>query len=259
MKSYFSILVAFLPMIALSACNLKMPGDYQKETNEEIDKIIKDNTRKTDEIKLNFEQGGQPGLITVAGIIVKNKTEIDSRITVTAKGGTGKDGVEVKVYDSQQPQFSTEVEKAVDLKTNEKDEHLYSIGCDPTLVEKYAKRYSLTTEKDIPSPISDNLLMVSGNTILLCGDLADMTKYVRVNFIAHRLVLSNLNFVTANPLGLLTLSANKLELRGSNKIMSKGITALLPALSLSLNVLKTIDSTNDGKLELISIGDDYKK
>lgn len=74
MKSYLSI-VAVLPMIALSACNLKKIEDYdktRKEMDERIDKIKKESNPKVDDLSF-LEHGGQPALITVAGVIVKNK------------------------------------------------------------------------------------------------------------------------------------------------------------------------------------------
>ena len=70
--------IMLLTTLALitSGCNVKPNDDMKKETDE----IIKKSQQDIDELTSSLYRGGQPGKITVKGVVIKNTqdgSEID--------------------------------------------------------------------------------------------------------------------------------------------------------------------------------------
>ncbi len=259
-----TILVTSLAMVfGLSACHIKNPDDVNKDLQKQLNEDQKQNDDLADQLQKSMEGGGQPGSIKVSGIIVKDNTTTDSRITILSRAGIGKDGTPANLGRTTQPQLSSKNEK-LDLSKLAEQKNLISLGCDGKTVDGFAKDQSLEIQK-LPAPASEGVLTISAKTIVLCGHMDKInTASLRGSFItfnADELILDQVDYSLIGMNGSLVFNANKLLLQGTSQIATKGFDSSLTlplTPSLEFNVLKEISSSEDGKLVLKSAGSDYK-
>lgn len=251
----FSILLA--GAVGLSGCNVKNPDDTFKDLKKKLDEDKKKNDDLIDKLKKSMEQGGQPGKVKVAGVIVKDNSKTDVRITVVVKGGVGKDGTEAKIGNDYQPVLSSTNEK-VDLSKITEQKNLIAVGCDEKIVSDFSTERQLEAQ-NLPTPITKDVMIITAKTVVLCGKLETL-KYEFLTIQADELILDSVDFTQVGSTGSSTLNANKLVLMGSSKITTKGINSSMTLVltpSLEFNVMKEISSNNDGKLLIMSSGSDY--
>lgn len=257
MKSIALLLISLATTVALTGCIIKDPNDFDYD----FDKIAAENEKKMDDImapiRKSMEQGGQPGIISVSGVVV-NDGKTDYRISTVVRGGIGKDGTENPVADSSKPVLSSKNEN-INISELSEDKSLISLGCDEKVVSLYAKERSLEVQK-LPSPITEDVMIISAKTIVLCGKMNEI-KYQLLTFNADEMILDQVDYKLQSMLGHLQFNANKIFLSGSSILATKGIdssmTIIQPA-SITLNVLKEISSSEDGKLMLMSTGSNYE-
>lgn len=258
MKNFKLVSLLFVGMLGLTSC-IKNPADINKDFDKKLEEDNKNRQAELEQLTLSFSQGGQPGLITISGIIVDGNSKTDVRISVNAVSGKSKDGTTPAVGNTFKPVLSSTIEK-LDLSKQSEDKTLLAVGCDEKIVAEMAKERSLDIQ--VFKKPENTVLAVSAKTILLCGDLKDFHPYQFTQVDADELILSNLNFIHIGMLGGLTFNTNKLLLIGSNKIESNGIDLSFTASmtpTLDLRVAKEISSTDDGKLLLSSTGSNYKE
>lgn len=257
MKKHFLFSILFAGVVGLSGCNVKNPDDINKDLEKKLVEDKKKNDDLIDTLKKSMEKGGQPGKVKVSGIIVKDSSKTDVRITIVAKGGVGKDGTEAKIGNDYQPVLSGTNEK-VDLSKITEQKNLVAVGCDEKAVNEFAKERQLEIQ-NLLAPTTKDVMIVTAKTIVLCGKLETL-KYQYLTVQADELILDSVDFTQIGLIGSSTFNSNKLVLMGSNKITTKGINssmtlALTP--SLEFNALKEISSNDDGKLLIMSAGSDY--
>jgi len=259
MKNLSLITLSLTAILGLSACGIKTAADVNKDIEKQLAEDKKKNEDLVNSVKVSFEQGGQPGVIKVAGVMVKEDSKTDARITVVSKGGIGKDGTEAPVGAKNKPTFNS---KADDMKLesfNEK-KNLIALGCDEQLTADFAAKRSLEVEP-VPAPVTKDLMSISAKTIVLCGKMGDI-RYSYIDFSADELILDQVDFTQTAISGWINFNTNKLVLLGANQLMVRGIPLSLTvslAPSIEFNVLKEISSNEDGKLLLSAIGSNYEE
>lgn len=251
----FVIVFMIAGALGLAGCNVKSVDD----SNDRLKKLIAEQNERNDTelMTRELEQGGFPGTIKIAGVVV-NDGKLDPRITALTKSGIGKSGKPDRLpYLSKPALSSTTAER--DLSRASADKSLIAIGCDEQMVIDGARERGLDV-RQIPAPLTENVMLIEAKTLILCGNL-DELKFQFLNFNSDELILSGVNFTQLSMSGALTFSTNKLVLLGANKISAKGIDSSMPLAlvsSLELNVLKKISSDDEGRLLLTSVGASYK-
>lgn len=245
--------VATLTLI--SACSVKTDTKATDDVTQKIEADNKKNQEDLDKILNNplLVAGGQPGKISVFGIAVQesaDKVVLDDRITVSqTPGKSSSDIVTTQISKDNRPVLSSKL----DSNTFEK------LSSDKTFVNLNCKQVdSILVDglTEAPSkPISDGILVISANTIVLCADVQLQSLLNSVS--ADHLILIDVDstLIGSNG-GSISMSANKLTLIGKNKVSTKGLDAsgimTISAASIDLKISKEIDG--DGSLQLISVG-----
>lgn len=264
MKNFNLLLILSLAFsLSLTACN-----DSSKKTKKNLENLNKEleedkNTtlQIVQSLMENFEKGGQPGLIKISGVIVKDNSEADIRISILSSAGIGKNGVQAKVDQKSQPVLSSTVEK-IDLSEVSQKTNLVSLGCDKQYASDLAKERNLEVQNTLES-LTKDVLSISAKTVVLCGNLESI-QYPFLLIDSDELILNKVDYsvIITSP-GSISLNTNKITLLGDNKITTKSVDTSTPGLgtvsSLTLNVLNEIQSNEDGKLQLISTGSSYKE
>lgn len=254
-KKLVSSLFLTVGIAFLSACSIKTDTRASDESRRIEEEELAKTRKMIDDLLsgLALDVGGQPGKISVLGIAVREdaeKTVLDDRISVLqVPRKNSKDGTTTPIAKSQMPVFSTKLE-AKSLEKISSDTTFVNLNCkqvDPSLV------VGLT---EAPSVLpAEGSLVLSANTIIVCNDY-QFQKFV-TSFAADHLVLMNVDSTLVGTQGgLISLSANKLTLIGTNKISSKGEdmseVMVLSAANIELMVSTQIDG--DGTLMLSSTG-----
>lgn len=264
MKNPILFSVLALNLFGLVGCYYPPTDDYTKDLQRQVDESKKQNDDLEKRLFKEFRTGGQPGQIKVSGIVVKDNTKVDIRITVLAQGGMGEDRTYAPVKSDYQPVFSDKTE-AVDLSKVTSQKNLIAVGCDDKFVGDYSKDQDLEIQ-GLPAHDSQDLMQrimtVAAKKVILCGNVDDL-KYSFLTITADELILKSAELTQVGVIGSMSFSANKLVLIGANTIRTVGENSSLAAFSnsqpISLNVLSEIHSSEDGKLLIMSLGGHYIK
>lgn len=259
MKKFVLIALIMLIVNSISSCNYKNPAD---ETNRKMDEIVEKHRKENEEILKNleiaFSGGGQPGLITVTGVVVSVDSSLNSRISTSALAGVGKDGKIAVVADQNKPVYKNEVssERSIDFSS---DKTIVSFGCDEKLIADYAKNNDLEVKKILPTTDTE-VVIISANTLYLCKDLAELPLQPNKIISSDHLMLEGVDYTLVGNIGSLNFTTNRLTLLGENKITTRGRATsmiVLSASAINLRVFEEFTPQDDGKLLLTSIGSDY--
>lgn len=261
MKKVNLISILLAGLVGLVGCSVKNPDDI----NKDLDKKIQEDNKKNQDLqntlnllKKSTEQGGQPGNVKISGVIVKDNSKIDIRISLFSKSGVGKDGTEPVVGDKFKPAMSSKIEK-LDISNLVEDKSLVTVGCNEKLTDDFAKERALEVQK-IPQPLTKDVMTIQAKTVVLCGKLDDV-KFPYLTISADELILNSVDYIQSSFGGFTNLNTNKLVLMGKNQIQSKGVDTAMTvpmAPSIELNVVKEISSDEEGQLLIIAIGSNYK-
>lgn len=261
MKHPILLSLVLIATLGISACTIKDP---KENLNKDLDqKIGQDMTKYDDLLKsltTEIEKGGQPGPVKISGVIVKDDSIIDDRITVKLKTGLSKSGVEAPLAKDSVPVLSSKMDTFgnIDLTAGK---NLITVGCDKGVATKFARERSLTLAS-IPAPYTEAMMVVQAKTLLMCNALKDFS-FAYVSYLADEVIMKDVNFEkTASKVGGIYIAANKLVLIGNNKISVRGPDSTLTSLPFTIvgiEVAKEIFSENDGKLLVESTGGNYKE
>lgn len=246
-------------IMAISSCSYKNPAD---ETNRRMDEILEESKRKNEEIskdiKININDGGQPGAITISGVVVSADNKLDTHISTTSIAGIGKNGKAPEVAEGYKLVLKQKAETDKELSFGD-DKFIVSIGCDQSLIADYAKKNNLEI-KALSATVKDMVVIISANTLALCGNLEQLPPQPFKAFSSDHLILDGVDYTHVNNIGSLSFSTNRLTLIEENKITTKGkptSMTILSGSSISLSVAKEFTPQAGGKLSLVSIGSDY--
>lgn len=254
MKNFILPTCLIIGSLALNACHMKNPSDFDKD----LKKMTDEHQRNLDEMTKPLEAGGQPGSIKISGVIVKDDSQVDDRITVIAKGGLGKNGVEAPVIETRRPLLASKSERT-DLSGLAQKNSLVAFGCKASDVTAFAEQNALVVS-EASAPLAENVMFISAKAVLLCGKV-EALQYDFLTIDADELLLDRVDLAHFALSGSIKISTNKLLLSGSNVISTRGLDTAFPlslVSSIELNVLQEISSNEDGKLLLKSTGASYK-
>lgn len=258
----------FLPTLMVSVAFLSgCHGSDPTKATQPIDKVkaqievdLQKNEAAMQRTKDLMTIGGQPGAISMTGVVVKDNAQLDSRIHLISKSGIGKDGTQSVVADKNKPVLSS-VGKKVGLTKEVQEKTLIAVGCDQKTTLQLANERSLKVKKWIADKNTTSILVVT-NTLLLCNKLDDI-KYENLTFMSDELILNSVDYHQGGFYGKISLSTNRLVLIGSNQIKTgmADSSMILPVgpPAIELNVMKEIDSDEDGQLLISSVGASYKE
>lgn len=254
------ILIVTLTSLIMTGC-IRNPADEAKKDAERIveeakkrnQEIVEKNKDIIEQVITSLQQGGQPGRITVNGILVKHEGDefiLDERLNVEQFGGLSSDKKSrATVSDSSKAVFSEEV-KDTNLGDASTSKTYINFGCD-NLSESETK--DLIEQTNVQS--RERILDLSAKKIFVCGNHAFNKSLLYVNIRTSELILKSTAIVIEPAITGISLSAEKLYLEGDNVVESKGSdapAAILPGPSIHLSLTREIHG--EGKLTLRSIG-----
>lgn len=280
----FAVLSLMFPLFGVVAC---APGADQLKLRDEVSE---QQIKNEDEIKRLAEQakseaataaeeakrlaeaseiaaknaispGGQPGVLSLAGAVAVEETEVSQVKAVVAVGKSwrgekpalvpGKIIREEKVSDT----VRAEIEKLKD------DKNFINMGCQAAqLTEQAVLKDAIKNldAKQVESPEAETSVIASAKLIVICGSSELKKKNTLLR--AQTIVISSAHvLLKAFAESSLILQANKIVLLGDNKLEALAPAAestLIDAPSIAVSALEL---TGDGKLEISSRGADFKE
>lgn len=250
-----TIIMSIITMTFLAACSVKT----DRKTTDEVIKKIKEDIKKNQEDLDDYLNdlfvltGGQPGKISVSGVVVQetaDKVILDTRISISQTPGKNSSNlITTQISKDNEAVLSVKFDSG-NLETLSTDQTFVKLNClqvDSNLVEGLTEAPS--------KPISDGFLTISANTLVLCKDVQLQSQLN--SFSADHLILIDVDAsLLGSQGGSISMRANKLTLIGKNSFATRGTDAsgimAFSAASIDLGVSKDIDGI--GSLHLSSTG-----
>lgn len=232
-------------LVALQmACTVKT----SEETKQETDEIIRNSQQSIEDLLNKNKFGGQPGLITVTGIIVKKEGDkflLDDRLKVEQFGGKGNKGITTAIVSDKHKAVLSDVVEESSFKG---DGTYVNFGCE-NLDEKETE--GLKKEE----ALLKDLIGKQPSKVFICGELkAEDSTFISVS--TEELVLKNARLsMQGFGMGSILIGTQKITLIGENSIQTKGMDVTLiplPGPEIKLSVTKEIHG--EGHLLLESRG-----
>lgn len=254
-------LTSILILATLANCKSQKEQKHEDEFEKqmaEYDKTLKQAKEVLAQRRKELEAGGQPGYISLQGIIVNDDLKQDSRIEVTTIGGLSIEGKEAIIQESHRPLLSQKLdlkEKATEkLEQLKAEKSLLIFGCDQDFTNQLTKNFSLEVLTK-PKPSDNGVYLFEANTIAICGEASDLHIDMAA-FKADKLIFKDVHLDYSAFFSFHQFLANELQLLGSN-VLSYKLNNSDGFQSISLIVAKSINSDEQGHLQIISKGGDY--
>lgn len=251
----------------LTVVVLLSQGCTKSQIHPDTDKALADLNKTLEEAKRDSDriieinnnlmsQGGQPGTITLNGVVVMDADKLDSRITLSQTTGLTKTGSATALAKDLVVLNSLKAEEIEKINENSKkleDERTYlNLGCELAeseiagLTEVSANSTAVSNTAVTPLP--------SVSRVFICGE-HDVSEKIVLSISASEIMLKEASIKMLKNPGSITLKAKTLVLVGKNKITTVGQNDsgfLYSAGSISLTVTNEI--YGDGELVLESKG-----
>lgn len=234
-KIYFTLTLAALVMN--SGCSVKsnddLAKDIQKQTQDKIDQINKDNEQTLNALRESSIAGGQPARVNLKGQGLKNGDLLNTKhYSVGSFGGQRCESEEVQAVDVSRVATLSNVEEDANIKAIEGlDKTFINIGCGKNLDKSLTvglKDATISAMKELVK--SKSIWMVNATKIFVCGSI-DLSKMTLVLFKADETYLSNAVLTTGSKETVnLSLVTNKLILDGANSFSSLLKDETMPSL-----------------------------
>ncbi len=230
-----------------SSDGVKSNDDLQKETDE----ILKKSQQDMDELTNSLYYGGQPGKITVKGLVVKktkDQNQLDERISIVQKPGKGNKGViQINVSEDNKAELN-EVADVKPLATLKDSKTFINIGC-----ENLSSADTEGLKEESKTGPSGPVLSLSATKIFICGPQALTQSFVSIS--AEELILKETALEVKSIVGNLNVSANKIFLEGKSTLKTSGVDSTNSVLQgPSLDLVVGSEIQGEGSLLLESLG-----
>lgn len=256
-----SLLLASVALFSLSGCIVSTTPPKTQKVEFKEPTVTPDSERITKwakDHKILEGDGGQPGVISFAGVIVQEVTQghydlLDQRFEASINTGRNVEtNVNPEIAESNRVSFSTKIAQPDQLAKAKTDGHYISVGCNSVSPEYAGK---LTPSE---STLNDRgVRRVFAQTVVVCGT-QDLLKGQNVMEItADHLVLIDLDSESKGAMGVISMRANKLTLVRKNKIATRGLDSehmVLQAPWINITVAGSVEG--NGWLVLESRGGD---
>jgi len=250
-------LIFVLTLIVLVGAGCQKNADtgsqnFVEDIERELEEFIEKRKDSVEKVISSVYQGGQPGRISVNGIIVEKDSDqflLDERLKLEQISGKNDKGQPAIVSDSQKAVLSEDAKEA-DLSDVTGSMSYINIGCE-TLSEDETKNLTEQTS----AQAHDRVLFFKSKKIFFCGNHTFNKSLLFVNIKAAELVLKDATIRIEPATTGINLSAKKLVLAGQNLIEAKGSdapTVVLPGPSIQFTVTREIHG--EGTLTLRTIG-----
>ncbi len=245
MKTKILVLAASVMLIA--GCSVKSSDDVKKETDE----IIKKSRQDMEELTNSLYRGGQPGKITVKGIIVKKDGDqmlLDDRVKVEQVSGKGNRGVSQTMVSEKNKAALTEAVDPKSLATLVESKKYINMGCENIPASEIEG-----LELEPGTAHTDSVISLSAKKIFICGEQKINQSFVTLS--ADKLILNNASLSIKGIVGNLSVSASNIVLIGSSSVATAGLEStisVMDAPSLDFTVATAISA--DGTLKIASTG-----
>ncbi len=242
-----NILLMAIAATVIAGCNVKSSDDIKKETDE----IIKKSQQDIDELTSSLYRGGQPGKITLKGIIVKkdgDKMLLDERIKIEQIGGKGSRGVSQTLVSDKNKAVLLETSDVKVLSSANESKKYINLGC-----ENLTANETEGLEQEPDKALTDSVLSLSAKKIFICGTPQITQSFVSLS--ADQLVLKNASLKIKAVVGSLNVSASKIDLIGTNLIETNGVDLAMSVMDApSLDLLVANEIAGEGTLKIASTG-----
>jgi hypothetical protein len=242
-----NICIVATMLLAFAGCNVKSSDDVRKENDE----IIKKAEQNIDELTNFLYVGGQPGKITVKGIVVKNEnsqTVLDERIKLEQIGGKGNRGVSQVMVSDKNKAVLLDVGDVKSLEKSAEAKTFINLGCKDLKPEDVA---GLTEQAPIVS--TETVLSLSVSKIFICGQQSISQNFVALS--GNEIILRNAEIIMTGSVGSFSMSANKIYINGKNKFGTNGVESTISVMDgPSLDVIINQEIHGDGSLDLQTVG-----
>ena len=197
--------------------------------------------------------GGDAGVITLDGVILKTDSTLDDRISVAQTQGVSQ-GQTVATQENKTQKNPNS--KRGDGYTPAKNNNYINMGCDLT---NDSRIVGLTeVKKTVIAGGTIKSVLLNADKVFLCGAVATDENFTTVQ--ANEIYLSNVKISKEGSIADITFTADLLALDGTNTIALKASDSALPisivAPTLTLSIYETLSGT--GKLVITSAGSSYK-
>jgi len=222
-KIYFTLAIAALTMG--SGCSVKsgddIAKDIQKQTQDHIDKVNKENAETLAALKETSIAGGQPAQINLKGAGLKNGEYINTNYySVSVLGGQRCESEDMQAVTADQGAVLSKSEND-DKTLSNSSKTFVNIGCGKNLDKKLTAGLTDATITEMKKLVVNKTTWVmTAAKIFVCGNI-DLSKMSYVNFQADEVYLSNAVLTTNNKMTVnLVMATNKLILDGANSFSS---------------------------------------
>jgi hypothetical protein len=244
--------LVLLSALSLSACTISKSGS---QTFSDGGPTF---SKESDEVLAGLRSGGQPGKISLFGVIVEAKDQqavVDERITLVQTPGKSSSTVVTTTIGKEfLPSFSNEVHP--DYQNLVANKNFASLNCNAgdmalAMGLDFALRGDL---KRVETPAASEISQtITANTVVICGAFALSSKTLQV--FAQHLILINAAISSEIPEGLIALEAAELTVVGNNAITTHtaDTSGKVPAATeIQVSVLQQLNG--EGHLTLTSQG-----
>jgi hypothetical protein len=246
--------VLALVAILITGCRLEN-RDHAKRSDEALDEILRksqqDLEQYVEELKNSHYRGGQPGKITVRGVIVKKVEDqmvLDERIQVEQTGGKGNRGVSQTIVSAANKATLSDSADLKQLENSIVSNEYINLGCENLSTEEIGD-----LEERTNAAITSTVLIYSAKKVFICG--AQKISQFTVNISADQLILRNATIQAQSSWGSFSVSSVNLVLEGTNSIETLGVESPIKVLGApTLNFTTVAEISGEGTLKLSSIG-----
>lgn len=236
-------LILIAAVVGLSACTKKI--EY---TPPELNFEIKYGDILKDAMK-GMEAGGQPGVISLNGVVVKSDGTPDNRISLEQT--VGKSVEKTEILPASLPHLNANFRRKEGDKPSKLDTYL-NVGChlegDSRIEGMKESKNKQDINKDIPL-FGAAAMMV--DKVFICGKV-DVTERI-VLIYANEVYLDNVLLTMYNNTGSFTVISDILSVEGKNLISTSGVSdsmaSLLSGPSITLDIFERFVGSGDLKLK----------
>jgi hypothetical protein len=254
-------LTFILVLVTLTNCKSQKEQKHEDEFEKQMAEFTKTEGPAKEILekrRKELEAGGQPGYISLQGVIINEELKLDSRIEVTSIGGLSIEGKEAIIQESHRPflnqKFELKEKGDEKLEQLKEEKSLLIFGCDQDFTNQLTKNFSLQALTK-PKPSENGVYLFEANTIAICGEANDLHIDMAV-FKADKLIFKNVQMDYSAFFSFHQFLANDLQLIGSS-VLSYKLNNSDGFQSISLIVTKSVNSDEQGHLQIISKGGDY--
>jgi hypothetical protein len=250
MKNLVSPLVASLIIVSAVGCKkMESNAKYKAPQLPDFSKLSEEALNDS-----NLYDGGQPGVISINGVI-SNDGKLDNRVFTSQKAGKNRKNQETALklktsLEMNSLEIDSQAKRKSALKSLEDNRTYINLGCELSESEVAGltdKTSQITTE---------NINQLTASRIFICGK-QKWNASLNLTLWASEIILNQADITFEKSHGYLSMNANTLILAGDNKLSTgaKSSSILVsPAANLSLFV--GTELFGEGKLSLESQGAD---